>query len=101
MRDKINLLLVLAVVLAWSGNTVTSHAIPGRDHDGGEQKKSDSSCAEDAIRELVCSEEVLEAIKREDHGIPPIPPPATEAPPAEEAPPENGDDLYYDDYYDE
>lgn len=85
--------------------------------------KSGSSCEEGNNKELVCSEEVKEAINREAAGLPPVPPkgkildiettaaPATKTPPkgAPEGAPEGSDkgvasdsDYYYvDGEYDE
>ena len=92
--------------------------------------KSDSSCEENSNKELVCSDEVLEIIKKENPGVKPPPkkkiaemettaapperpekperpegPVGPEGPAGPEGPVEGGDeygDEYYDDeYYDD
>jgi hypothetical protein len=102
MREKIALLLLLLYVAAV---TVSGHAIRGKD--AGDGGQSEPSCSDEAKNDLVCSEEVLAAIKREEQGLPPLPPKAPVKPerPATSEQPEAGtgdDGLYYDDeYYDE
>jgi hypothetical protein len=110
MREKISFTGVLFCVLALSC-LAAGHAIGGTD----KERRSEPSCSEETKNELVCSEEVLAAIKREQDGLPPLPPPpppVTEAPvtgaPVTEAPGEEGgaegddEEYYYDDeYYDE
>lgn len=77
--------------------------------------KSASSCEENNNKELVCSREVLEAIQREQKGLPPLPKShkvadfeVTKAPPgapvkeASEETGGGGDEEYEEgDYYDE
>lgn len=75
-------------------------------------KQSEPSCEESRGKELVCSQEVLEAIKREEAGLPPLPPKPIQKPaepvvvPVDEGDGgedgEDYDDEYYDDeYYDD
>lgn len=76
-------------------------------------QKSEPSCEEDHNEELLCSEEVIEAIKREEAGLPPVER-KNKTLGLEEPPPNAGkkndtavddeyeyyyDDEYYDEYY--
>lgn len=74
--------------------------------------KSESSCEENANKELVCSEEVIEIIKKENPNAQPPPKKKVAAIETTAAPPEmperpelpehpEVDYEYYDEYYDE